>query len=97
MVMWAQLGCISMCIWTSLINMKLWILLLSLSVGVLTESPPVNPCNSSPCQNGGWCFKSSRQERGYFCRCEGGYTGEYCQNGKVIFAAYFVLKLFSLG
>ena len=63
-------------------NMKLWILLLSLSVGVLTESPLVNPCNSSPCQNGGRCSQASWKKSGYYCYCKPEYTGESCEIGK---------------
>ena len=59
-----------------------WILLLAWCVWVLADSSPVKPCNSSPCQNGGRCLKAPWRERGYFCRCVGGYTGEFCQTGK---------------
>ena len=65
-------------------DMKLWILLLAFCVGVLTESPPVNPCNSSPCQNGGRCSKSNWTKSGYYCYCKSEYAGETCEIGKLV-------------
>ena len=38
----------------------------------------VNPCMSSPCQNGGYCMNHQTY---YTCDCQTGWTGELC-NGK---------------
>ncbi|XP_071965595.1 uncharacterized protein [Antedon mediterranea] len=37
----------------------------------------IEPCTSSPCQNGGTCFNSATFEH-YFCNCVDGYTGANC-------------------
>ena len=47
----------------------------------LAPAPPVNPCDSSPCQNGGICFRSGSREV-YVCSCSDGFSGIHCENGK---------------
>lgn len=42
-----------------------------------------NPCNSSPCQNGGTCNRSGR--RGYYCTCVNHVIGNVCQTSKIVF------------
>lgn len=39
---------------------------------------PQSACDSSPCQNGGYCYE---QDGGYTCECEHGYRGENCEKG----------------
>ena len=35
-----------------------------------------DPCNSSPCNNGGFCKKKKKE---YACICKDGYTGNHCE------------------
>ena len=68
--------------------MKLCIFLMSYCVLVVTESPPVTPprvtsCILSPCHNGGTCLRTRWRWNRYYCHCERGYTGEYCEIGNI--------------
>merc|ERR1712212_173381 len=38
----------------------------------------INECDSDPCRNGGTCTNT---QGSYFCRCQEGWTGNYCNQG----------------
>ena len=38
----------------------------------------IDPCNSSPCNNGGVCKKTNKKE--YACNCKDKYTGNHCES-----------------
>ena len=42
-----------------------------------------SPCISSPCQNNGTCA-AHYEKNSYVCLCAKGYTGKYCETGKVL-------------
>ena len=41
----------------------------------------INECESSPCKNGAICLN---QIGSFDCRCAPGFTGDRCENGKVL-------------
>ena len=54
-----------------------------------------NPCNSSPCGNGGTCTSF---DTFFQCTCQPGYTGEVCQIeiGKNFFFVYNLKNIDSI-
>ncbi len=42
----------------------------------------VNICDSSPCLNGATCYKTTSEE--YTCSCTLGWTGKFCESGKLL-------------
>ena len=44
----------------------------------ITTQPPLNPCSSSPCKNGGTCYPISSTN--YACSCGLSYFGSNCQS-----------------
>ena len=46
-----------------------------------------DPCDSSPCKNGGTCTKVTFKV--FNCTCAKGYTGPSCAQGKKLFKGFF--------
>jgi len=40
-------------------------------------------CEAEPCQNDGDCYTDPSSSLGYACRCQPGYTGDFCEIGKL--------------
>ncbi|XP_072035205.1 uncharacterized protein [Amphiura filiformis] len=43
------------------------------------ESPATNPCDATPCLQGGTCVPVMTADQGYECTCPGGFTGHNCE------------------
>ena len=56
-------------------------ILSSLSV-ICSVSPPAAACKPNPCINGGTCQKGRTRNK-FTCLCPPGYSGKFCQVGKV--------------
>ena len=39
-----------------------------------------DPCTTASCFNGGTCVRDSSTSRTFTCRCDAGYTGQYCES-----------------
>jgi len=40
-------------------------------------------CEAEPCQHDGDCYTDPSSTLGYACRCQPGYTGDFCEIGKL--------------
>ena len=54
---------------------------------ILLHSLEINVCEENPCQNGGVC---ENEEDTYTCNCIEGFTGDNCDEGKIIFSPLFI-------
>ncbi|XP_033097580.1 fibropellin-1-like [Anneissia japonica] len=55
--------------------------------GINCETPPVSPCSTNLCLNGGTCTDVSATA--FVCTCVVGFTGVFCETGKSYQAIFF--------
>lgn len=41
-------------------------------------------CEAEPCQHDGECYTDASSTLGYACRCQPGYSGDFCEIGKYV-------------
>ena len=47
----------------------------------------VDRCLSNPCKHNGVCIRD--KERGFSCRCKGGFSGSQCESKAAVSTKYF--------
>lgn len=52
------------------------------------------PCPVRPCENGALCAKRGSSPKDYYCSCQEGFTGRYCESKIVDLSPLIILPIF---
>ena len=50
----------------------------------------IDPCSNNPCQNGGFCYRSTDSCSDYACICTGCFSGDHCEISKSTSSHLFI-------